>query len=877
MGSTASATQNVTPVTRPLFRRINLPVLKRCLEKIETDIRDADFATWPQVDQATGVVWREDGLVVSRKPIESPHDIVWVIDWEDIDGWAMIVGEFCKQFQVVATKAELNASRGRRQDFFSGLAARIVAPSEENSVLAQLVEQAYRVAEELDRQHVEQLKKDADMGDIESQFLLFEVYGEEGSKYYDNAAAEKLLFSSAQSAFPDACAEVFAEYPIRSDKKRRRLLNSLRELGASGDQQACVLWAKEILDDSQRMESGKCRYPDLSGSHAIVAEAVRLLKAASRAGNGDATWALFLNEADKDNPRAGKYLRLAAKQSHPQASYVLACSLMSGAHGQLKNLRKAHRAFQALYQLSGAQLPGEVGQGLYLWAYACMEMGITIPKELSSELGRVRDIEDYFGGWSHDLLDAIRAYAKSRKTDLFNNVIFEASDYWMAEGPMDEDGNEPGWDEFYQSGTLNIWRGLAVLTPADCGDEVTFDRILSVLRSIADKNVHVVQYILGLMGDTSDDWLGRASDGGFALASYHLGFTRYATEPEAALRHLNRVAYQAEENIGNFPERFKFKLKKYDETKEIVSEEFFHEIRDNALARIRVIETQLAEENARRQTERDMLAYLSHTLNNLFASAPETARQAMRILGSDLYENNRQAKAINNIATMFSTFLFAQKLMKTFSLYIADPVSLRKNWERDQGGNSSITVVLAHALRQTLSQIVFASNHQTKLQRLLPYKEVGAIKEIRKSFMEEMVPLDIDAVYAGTVLDWVAGHIPALQINIDPAAEINFFENSTRFTFFFASFSELIYNALKYSDATNPIQVSWKMDGSNYVFRCCNSWSAESMNPNEGTQKGLVFLTRLVEMLGATLTRESFDRKLDVSIQLPIGLVKDGT
>lgn len=273
-----------------------------------------------------------------------------------------------------------------------------------------------------------------------------------------------------------------------------------------------------------------------------------------------------------------------------------------------------------------------------------------------------------------------------------------------------------------------------------------------------------------------------------------------------------------------------------------------------------------------------MLSYLTHTLNNTLSSGPESARQAMRILGSELYENNREYKAINNIASMFSTFLFAQQLLKTFKLYIAEPDALRQNWDVDVEGDASISVVLAMSLRQTLSQVVFDSNHQAALKRLLPHKDAGAVKAIRKDFMDVIVPLDVDASNSRLIFDWVQDHLGLIHLHVAPSAELHFRSNSTRYTFFFSIFSELIYNALKYSDGTQPIDITWEQDsqaiGGGILFRCVNTWTDESIQSSEGSGKGLVFLARLAEVLGAKFEKCIENNRFVAEIRFPENLLK---
>ena len=416
-------------------------------------------------------------------------------------------------------------------------------------------------------------------------------------------------------------------------------------------------------------------------------------------------------------------------------------------------------------------------------------------------------------------------------------------------------------------------------------------RMEAVLREIAEKDVPEAGMLLGLIlvgssspfspdaaegkawievGVKKNDllsclWYSSLARRGLILGGVH--------EIKASLK---RVIYADWDEASGLKSRSELKPRKYHEGEEIFNENFFQALRQRATHQLAEIERDEAVKHAKEQAQRDMLSYLTHTLNNTLSSGPEAARQAMRILGSDLYENNREYKAINNIAAMFSTFLFAQQLLKTFKLYIAEPELLRQNWEGDVQGDSSITVVLALSLRQTLSQLVFSANHQAALQRLLPHKEAGSVKDIRKSFMEEVVPLDVDADNAATLFGWVRTHLGVLKLHIGEDAELNFRSNSTRFTFFFSSFSELIYNALKYSDGVQPIELFWGKEEDSFNFRCRNTWSEESLQSSEGSGKGLVFLTRLVEMLGASLSTRSEGGVFEAEIRFPEKLILGG-
>ena len=488
-----------------------------------------------------------------------------------------------------------------------------------------------------------------------------------------------------------------------------------------------------------------------------------------------------------------------------------------------------------------------------------------------------------------DLLCAVVAYEDKRPLEdvreLLSKVMFSASlhEPESAEADLSDLGFLVGLGNKYE----NFWRkGLP-----NFDGRTTYGpcrRIEATLREIAQQGVSQAGLLLAaiLLGNAEAGspeegegygWLRKTAEGNDLSSCFWLvrqiQLGRLSGSREELKSTLKRVIYATPRDIKELTDRSELMPRPYEEGKEIFNEKYFQVLRQHAVHQLQDIELEEAETKAREQAQRDMLSYLTHTLNNTLSSGPEAARQAMRILGSELYENNREYKAINNIAAMFSTFLFAQQLLKTFKLYIADPALLRQNWEGDVDGDSSITVVLALSLRQTLSQLVFSANHQAALQRLLPYKETGAVKSIRKSFMEEVVPLDVDANNTAALFGWVKTHLDVIKLHIDQDAELHFHSNSTRFTFFFSSFSELIYNALKYSDGVQPIEVFWEKSAGTFAFRCRNTWSEESLQSSEGSGKGLVFLTRLVDMLGASLSTRRETGIFEAEIRFPEKLI----
>lgn len=288
----------------------------------------------------------------------------------------------------------------------------------------------------------------------------------------------------------------------------------------------------------------------------------------------------------------------------------------------------------------------------------------------------------------------------------------------------------------------------------------------------------------------------------------------------------------------------------------------FREMADSIRGSKAKEELRRAEIKAAEESHKQTLSFLTHTLNNALSTGPETVRTVIEILGSDLYDQGQAGyKAINNMASLFPVFLFAESLLKTFKLYVSDPEQVREKWKSDRVGDATVSLVMAMALRQSVARFVFSPNHLAQLKRLLPGQDKESIKNVRKSFVDEIIPLEITVGTVGKMFDWVKAHFGLLHVEIDPDAEMSFGSNATRYMFFFAAFSELIYNALKYSDGARPIEVRWFREGDDYCFTCRNSFDAAARGKmsQDGTNKGLFFVDKLMSMLDGSALKYGHD------------------
>ena len=261
------------------------------------------------------------------------------------------------------------------------------------------------------------------------------------------------------------------------------------------------------------------------------------------------------------------------------------------------------------------------------------------------------------------------------------------------------------------------------------------------------------------------------------------------------------------------------------------------------------------------EKEKEMLSFFTHTMRNALATAPESLRQAIHLLGSDVYEKDtKHYQAINKIAALFSTLSLTDCLIDTFKQSISDPQEFKQSWQKDHTGEATPKWVIASALRQSLNRIIFMSD-TTELRKLLNNPETVLIKATRKSFIEEVLPLNIDSQGVDLFYNWTRNHIPAIEVSITDFEELNFGANQVRFSLLFAITSELVLNTLKYWDGEDSIQISWRLgEQDKFVFLVKNHCKTNANSNLAGTHKGLAFIKRLVQLLGQ---QAQFDCKIE--------------
>lgn len=248
--------------------------------------------------------------------------------------------------------------------------------------------------------------------------------------------------------------------------------------------------------------------------------------------------------------------------------------------------------------------------------------------------------------------------------------------------------------------------------------------------------------------------------------------------------------------------------------------------------------------------EKQMLAFLTHTLSNTISGGPITVEQvledAQTMLG-DKYQQPDVQRFINNVASLKAIFLAMANMLRAYKIFVNNPEDFEQKWREDTGGNHSFDLLLSAVLKQTLSSFLFEETHVDQLDRILTTIAGSPIETVREAFLEDLLWSDKAEHDTGQVFGWCELYLPIVSTTIaDPPPAFN--KTGVRYAFLFSIFSEIIYNALKYTDCREPIRVQWRKQDRIFSFSCENTFS-ETSTQSVGSKKGIEFMNGLSQMI----------------------------
>jgi ActR/RegA family two-component response regulator len=258
------------------------------------------------------------------------------------------------------------------------------------------------------------------------------------------------------------------------------------------------------------------------------------------------------------------------------------------------------------------------------------------------------------------------------------------------------------------------------------------------------------------------------------------------------------------------------------------------------------------------RTEKEMLSFLTHTLFNTISGGPITVEQvledAQAALG-DRYEESDVYRMINNISSLKAIFLSMANMLRAYRIFVNEPNALEQKWHEDTKGDLSLDRMLSAVLRQTLGSLLFEETNLGQFNRILEALGGRSISTVRETFLKDVFWSETAQHDAAQVLSWCERYFPIITLEIDGPTPV-FNATGVRYPFLFSIFSEIIYNALKYTDCREPIRVGWGTRAGSFAFTCSNTFG-EASTRWSGAQKGLAFVNGLSRMIeGIHLIRE---------------------
>ena len=274
-------------------------------------------------------------------------------------------------------------------------------------------------------------------------------------------------------------------------------------------------------------------------------------------------------------------------------------------------------------------------------------------------------------------------------------------------------------------------------------------------------------------------------------------------------------------------------------------------------------------------TEKQMLAFLTHTLSNTLVGGPITAEQVLddahAMLG-DQYQQDDVQRFINNIASLKSTFDAMANMLRAYKTFVNRPEIFEQKWLEDKGGTHSFDDLLSAILKQTLGSLLFEETNVDQLDRILTTVGDREASTVREAFLNELLWSRAVSADSDQVLRWCQRYFPVISTTA-VAPILTFNPMGVRYSFLFSILSEIVYNALKYTDCREPVKINWCMQGNTFSFVCENTFS-ELSTQYSGSQKGLEFVSGLARMIdGIEVLHRSENAKFKVELHIQLSLL----
>ena len=374
---------------------------------------------------------------------------------------------------------------------------------------------------------------------------------------------------------------------------------------------------------------------------------------------------------------------------------------------------------------------------------------------------------------------------------------------------------------------------------------------VSILRKLAHGNFCGAQYFLAIAGDNEEKWILKASENNYLLANYRLGFALRKAQPEQAIYRLERFLWQASEN------------------KDKIDWNILDHLKEEAHGQIVELTAHLTEERTRVEAQKEMLAFLAHTLTNSLAGSADVLRRIAKSLAVTAEDDSAiRQRATERLVGLMTSFSITESLVSSFKLYATDPQSLKISWEKDIDGEVPLKQLIALSVRQAVSRFFFTAEHARDFSRLMPGRDY---RELTTDFIENALSFDLDNNdQTEQFFAWLRIKLPFISLHISSSEKTFLTRSGARYILIFSIISEMLTNSLKYTCEKKSIELRCEKVGDRLCIRSKNYVSTESNLPKSGN-KGIQFIESICNLIDGKITKpviENGEFKIEASLPM---------
>ena len=243
------------------------------------------------------------------------------------------------------------------------------------------------------------------------------------------------------------------------------------------------------------------------------------------------------------------------------------------------------------------------------------------------------------------------------------------------------------------------------------------------------------------------------------------------------------------------------------------------------------------------------LSALAHTLHNALGTGPEIVRTAIRNLSVRKVDlTPLETKAVNDLASLYTTFEFVERLIQSFKLRVANPAKLSADMMAEHPDLPSMGDLVAHGLHQVIARTLFKGNAHSRFH-LAGSQDEKKLKALLADFRRQML-LDENFIDGQKLAEWANSHLPGLRVSFSANVFCPPLRNHTQHALIFTVVSELLLNAVQHSGTSSPIEVLLVAEGPAVRLTIRNAFAGsagkESIKIGSG---GLSFIEELVDSL----------------------------